>query len=94
VKLVTRIQLTDDEELLMNLTGELLEKLDGYESGREHPEPEEVSAFLRNNGFPWKQTFISVFIYDDNEDPDPSGASIKAYGHPFLYCETAQCFVT
>jgi hypothetical protein len=44
----------------------------------------EVGVFLKKNGLPWKPRFVPVFIYFDSDDPDPPGASVKAYGHPFL----------
>jgi hypothetical protein len=84
VKLVTRIPLTFEEEASMELTGILPGKLEGYESGRLHGEPKEVGVFLKMHGLPWKPRFVPVFIYDDSENPDPPGASVKAYGHPFL----------
>jgi|GEM_PF-4901434 len=48
-------------------------------------EPEKVRLFCETWHFPYSSDFRSIFIYHEGEDPDPpGGASIKAYGNPFL----------
>jgi hypothetical protein len=80
-----RIELTLEEELLMNRSGELPERLDGYTP--EHPEPGGVRDFLMRNGFPWSQRYVSVFVgiegVSENED-----SKLGCFGRAFrLKCD-------
>jgi len=84
IRLVTRVPLTLAEEIFMQSTRQLPEKLEGYLSDEDHPEPPAVGAFLRNNNLPWRSRYVPIFVYLDSDDLDPPGAAIGAYGWPFL----------
>jgi len=84
IKLVTRIQLTDTEELEMEVSGQLPAKLQGYLSGIEHPEPPAVGIFLQKHNLPWEPGFVPVFVYGELDEPEPPGSALGAFGWPFL----------
>jgi len=62
-----------------------IEALEGKPSHDD--EPEKVARFCADWSLPYSREFRSIFIYYKGEAFDPAGASIKAYGNPFLLNE-------
>ena len=77
MKLVTRVELTLEEEAFMDAT----DMLEGYAS--ERPEPGFVRTFLLQNSFRWSAAYVPIFVYYDDDDPNLP-EFVLPFGRAFL----------